>query len=296
MSQNSPKLFSTQFATIMQLLLQQKQSRLRPAVTEAPYVGETANVVDQVAPISMNPVTTRFAPIVRTDADFDLRWVTPSDFDLAQQVDSFDKLKEIINPESHLVQSAVAAANRQIDTTLITAFTGINKTGKAGATNTSPLAANQIAANFGSSGPNVGMSVAKLRRAKRLLMAAEVDLESDPLYCAMAAAQHEDLLSEAQVVSTDFNDRPVLVDGKITMFFGIQFIHTELLAFSSPAIRSNPVWARSGMHLGLWNDIITDVSQRKDLTSLPWQAYVKLSLGATRLEEKKIIEILSSDP
>jgi hypothetical protein len=45
------------------------------------------------------------------------------------------------------------------------------------------------------------------------------------------------------------------------------------------------------MYLGLWNDMEVDISQRKDLSSLPWQAYLKMSAGATRLEEGKIVEI-----
>ena len=54
-----------------------------------------------------------------------------------------------------------------------------------------------------------------------------------------------------------------------------------------------PMWLKSGMGLGVWGDIMTDVSQRKDLTSLPWQVYVKLTIGATRLEEKKVVKIWS---
>jgi hypothetical protein len=41
------------------------------------------------------------------------------------------------------------------------------------------------------------------------------------------------------------------------------------------------------MYLGIWNDIRTDVSQRKDKGGLPWQVYVYGTFGATRLEEKK---------
>jgi hypothetical protein len=43
--------------------------------------------------------------------------------------------------------------------------------------------------------------------------------------------------------------------------------------------------------MGVWEDISTDVSQRKDKRSLPYQAYVKGTFGATRLEEKKVVQI-----
>ena len=42
------------------------------------------------------------------------------------------------------------------------------------------------------------------------------------------------------------------------------------------------------MHVGLWNDISTNISQRHDLQSEPWQAYVYMTAGATRLEEKRV--------
>jgi len=55
-----------------------------------------------------------------------------------------------------------------------------------------------------------------------------------------------------------------------------------------------PVWAKSGMHLGVWGDIQTSISQRHDLQGEPWQAYVKMTMGATRLEEDKIVKILAN--
>jgi hypothetical protein len=122
-------------------------------------------------------------------------------------------------------------------------------------------------------------------------MANEVDLETDPLCCIITAEQHDSLLAEAQIISTDYNDKPVLVDGKINRFLGIDFIHCERLGVDGNSYRRVPVFAKSGMYLGLWNDISTDVSQRKDLQGLPWQVYVYMTAGATRLEEEKIVEI-----
>jgi hypothetical protein len=136
------------------------------------------------------------------------------------------------------------------------------------------------------------LTVAKLREAKRILMAADLDLD-DPmnvLTCAVGATQHDNLLAEAQVISLDFNEKPVLMEGKIVRFLGINFVHTELLE-SSSGDKLIPVWAKSGMHLGLWNDITTDISERKDLQGLPWQAYVYMSAGATRIEEEKVVQI-----
>jgi hypothetical protein len=177
-----------------------------------------------------------------------------------------------------------------MDDLIIDSFFGTAKTGELGATSTSFAAANQVAVNHGSAS-NVGLTVAKLREAKKLLMASQVDLDSDPITAVVTAKQHDNLLAEAQVISMDFNDKPVMVEGKITRFLGINIIHCERLDTDGSSYRRIPVFAKSGMYLGLWNDVTTDISQRKDLQGLPWQAYVYMTAGATRLEENKIIEI-----
>jgi hypothetical protein len=290
MSVNLPNHYVMQFATNIQLLLQQKGSKLRQLVMTGSHVGKQASPVDQIGAIAMQPVTTRFAPMGRVDAPVDRRWVYPSDFDLPQLIDTFDKLRLLIDPSSSYVQNAVFAAGRQMDDLIIDALFGTAKTGEQGGTSTAFPAAQQVAVNHGAAS-NTGLTVAKLREAKKILMAAEVDVDMDPLTCIVTAEQHDNLLAEAQVISTDFNNRPVLVDGKIQQFLGINFVHCERLDVDGSSYRRVPVFAKSGMYLGMWDDVKTDISQRKDLQGLPWQAYVTMSAGATRLEEKKIVEI-----
>lgn len=288
MSVNLPSLYAQQYATNVKWLLQQQGSRLRKCVTEGSYIGEQASPVDQVGKIEMQPVSTRFGAMGRVDAAVDRRWVLPSDFDLPQLIDSFDKLKMLTDPTSVYVQNAVMAAGRQFDRLILAAINGTAKTGKTGTTSTVLPAAQKVAVNFGAAS-NTGLTVAKLREAKRILMAAEVDLETDQIWCAVKAKQHDNLLAEAQIISTDFNDKPVLVEGKITRFLGINFVHTELVENSTNDLV--PVFAKSGVHLGIWNDIKTDVDVRKDLQGMPWQAYVYMSAGATRVEEAKSVQI-----
>jgi len=294
MSINLPSHFVIQYANNIQLLLQQKGSKLRDKVMTGSHVGKQAAPVDQIGSIAMRPVVSRFAPMGRVDAAVDRRWVFPSDFDLPQLIDSFDKLRLLLDPSSSYVQNAVYAAGRQMDDLIISSFFGTAKTGEAGATSTTFPSANQVAVNEGAAS-NTGLTVAKLRKAKRLLMANQVDLESDPITVVVTARQHDDLMAEAQVISMDYTDRPVLMDGKVTRFLGMDFIVCERLGVDGSSYRRVPVFAKSGMYLGIWDDVKTDISQRKDLQSMPWQAYVTMTAGATRLEENKIVEIKCSE-
>ena len=286
-----PTHYAQQYASTIQLLLQQKTSRLSDTVMPFPVTGAKAAVpVDQVGVVEATERTTRFPPITPGNTPTDRPWVYPSDFDWNDLVDSIDKLRVVTDPTSSLATSGTYAMNRAKDRVIIRNFFADRKTGVEGGTTTSFPAAQQISVSFGASGA-VGLTVAKMREAKRLLMAAEVDLETDPIYMPVTAKQHDNLLSEVQIISMDFNEKPVLQEGLITRFLGINFKHTELLALDGSSYRRVPVYAKSGMVLAQWNAITTDISQRKDLAGLPIQVYVYGTFGATRLEEKKVVEI-----
>lgn len=299
MSANLTTLYVSQFSQNIMLLLQQKGSKTRGAVMEGSHVGNQASPVDQVGSVEANKVVSRFSPIVRTDALLDRRWVSPQDYDLAQFIDNFDKLRIIIDPQSSYVQSSVYALGRRIDDEVITAFFGTAKTGNSGTVSTT-FPAGQIVAVNQEATPNTGLTVAKIRAARKLLMKAFVDLDTDPLVALIAASQHDDLLRETQVVNADYNisasGRPVLSeDGMIRRFLGVNFIHCERIVntqfLDGSGFAQVPLYARSGMYLGVWGDVFTSVDRRIDLSSLPWQVYAKGTFGATRIEEKRVVNI-----
>jgi hypothetical protein len=294
MSQLVTTHFVQQYTTNVQLLLQQKGSRLRGSVMEGAHTGEQAVPVDQIGKVTATKRTTRYPDLTPQDTPTDRRWVFPSDYDWNDLVDNADKLRMLIDPMSSYVQNGTYAMGRAMDDEIITAFFGTAKTGKAAGTSTTFPAAQQISVSFGAAAA-VGLTIAKLREAKRLLLAAEVDIDNDPLYCVLTAKQHDNMLGEAQAISLDYNDRPVLVQGKITSFMGFNFLQCERLVTNGSGYRRVPAYAKSGMHLGMWNDIRTDVSQRKSKAGLPWQVYVYGTFGATRLEEAKTVEIPCSE-
>lgn len=298
MSVNITTFYVQQYAKILNELVQQRDSRLRKACSEQRYEGKAGSPVEQVGAIAMQQVTSRYQPMGRVDAPTDRRWVYPSDFDLPQLLDSFDQLRLLIDPKSKFVQNAHFAANRQIDDLIITAMFGTAKTGETGQNSIS--APSFVSVQQGAAAPT-GLTVAKIREAKRQLLANEAIMydASPELYMVAGAKQLDNLLAEAQVISTDFNSeedgKPVLRDGVIHRFLGVNFIHSERLPTGTDDQAGTStklaMWEKTGMHVGLWNDVTTDVSQRKDLQGLPWQAYVYLTAGATRIEEKRIVPV-----
>lgn len=296
MSVNVIPTFQVQeFSTNVNLLLQQQGSKLRNFVMNGMHVGKQASPVDQIGKVAAQKVTSRFQPMGRVDAPTDRRWVFPIDYDLPQMIDHFDKLRLITDPESQYITNAVYAMGRAMDTEIITAFQASAKTGEAGDTTTSFDSNNEIDVAVG--GSNSRLNVAKLRAVRELAMSKHIDLQADPLYCGLTAKDDSALLNEIQIISRDFNgdDRPVLKDGRLERFLGINFVHCELI--ETVAAGTNevnvPVWCKSGMHLGMWQDVQASVSRRNDLQGEPWQAYVIGTFGATRLDEDKVFNIES---
>lgn len=296
MSVNIPTHYVQQYSSNIQLLLQQKGSKLRGLVLSGTHVGKQASPVDQFGAVAAQRVTGRFQAMPRVDAATDRRWVFPVDYDLPQLIDNFDKLRLLTDPSSSYVVNGTYAMGRAMDDEIINAFFGDAKTGETGSTTTSFDTTNQnVARDFGAAAAT-GLTVAKLREAKRILMANEVDLDMDPITAVVTAKQHDDLLKEAQVVSTDFNDKPVLVEGRVVRFLGINIVHSERLETEATnSDRLIPVFAKSGMYLGIWNEIQTSVTKRNDLRSEPFQAYAIGTFGATRLEEDKVVRVLCDE-
>lgn len=296
---NVPSHYYTEFARNIDLLLQQKNSRLGDKVMSGSHSGDKASPVDQVGKVEMQDVTDRFAPMQRTDSPLARRWVSPVASDLQQLLDTFDKLKLLLDPTSTYVQNATAAANRRKDRHIITGFfadalIGVN----GGSTETFGTGLTTAAGqnvSVGVGGSASGLNVAKVKESKRRFMECDLDLEAETLYIAVTANEHDDLLNEIQVISTEFNEKPVLVEGKITRWLGYNFVHTQLLGTGTDDAAGTstmvPAWAKSGMYYGNWQSQVTDISQRKDLRGLPWQAYIMMTGGATRIEKERVQRI-----
>ena len=288
MSQNVPTHYVQQYRGTLDLLLQQKQSIMRGLVTEAPYKGKAAAPVDQVGSLTARRVTTRYPVIGHMDVPTDRRWVYPLDSEVPILIDHFDTLRLMSDPKNAYTMAVHAAANREIDDIIIPAFFADAKTGQEGGTTTSFPAANQISVDLG--GTASGLNVKKIKRGKRRLRENLVD-PSEPIYCAVSAEQMENLMDEVQATSGDFVRGRPMEEGEIKYFYGTNFVITERLKTDASGYRRVPMWVKSGMHLGVWENIVTDMSQRKDLSGLPWQVYTYFTFGATRLEENKTIEI-----
>lgn len=291
-------LYTTQFATNLELLLQQRGSKLRSHVREGFHVGKMASPVNQIGAVSLKQPAGRFVPKNRTDTEFLRPWVFPQEGEIDQLIDSFDELQTIVDPKSQYTENAANAVGRGWDDCLIQNATATRQLGQDASALTSETFNTtnfQIASTFGASAA-AGLTVSKLIEGKRILRHYHNDLESDPLCAVIGSQQEADLLNQVQVVSTEFNDRPVLVDGRVKRFLGYDIEVMERLPQTTVgSVRGVLAFVKSGVYLGIWKDITNRVSIRNDLSGEPWDLYTQVMFGATRTQAGKVIQILCAD-
>ena len=277
--------FVNQFSSNVQLLSQQIGSKLRGAVSEESVTGEKA-YFDQIGSGVAQLRTSRHADTPLMETPHSRRQVSIDTYEYADLVDDADKVRMLIDPTSTYARAAAAAIGRAIDDSIITAATGTAKTGVAGGTDTSMLAANQIAHG------SAGLTVAKLVQANKILDNADVD-PSIPRYIVVGPEQIEDLLNNSTVTSSDYNSIKALVHGEIDTFLGFKFIKSTRLSVAS-SVRTCFAWAEDGIKLAVGKDVMAMIDPRAD-KSYSTQVFYCASFGATRMEEEKVVEIACSE-
>ena len=286
MSDQINTAFVQQYATNVAHLLQQKGSKLRDSVTNGTATGKAAKVVEQVGAVNAVKRTTRHADTPLISTPHSARWTFPVDYEWADLIDDQDKVRMLINPQSPYAVNGAYAMGRAIDDEILGAFFATSKTGENGSTDES-FTGQEVAIDG-----TTNLTIDQLLEGKRILMANEVDLDNDTIYMAITAEQHEDLLGMADIKTIDSNSTKVLVDGRVRAFLGINFITIERIPGEADPYPL-PMWAKSGVHLTVWNDITTKISERED-KSYATQVYVKGTFGATRLELGKVVRILAA--
>lgn len=287
MSTQITTAFVSQFSSNIQMLSQQMGSLLRNAVDVETVNGEKA-FFDQVGSAAAVLRTSRHADTPLIDTPHSRRMVTMSDYEYADLVDDQDKVRLLVDPTSTYARAAAAAMGRAMDDVIISAALGTALTGKDGSTSTAfDTSNNQIAA-----GGN-GLTLAKLIEAKEILDSGDVD-PSIPRYIAVSPKQISNLLNNTTVTSSDYNTVKALAMGEINSFVGFNFIVTNRLGVDGASARRVIAWAMDGLKLAIGREPTARIDERAD-KSYATQIYYAMTLGATRMEEKKVVEVLCAE-
>ncbi len=283
---------STQITTAMvkqyggnvTFLSQQKGSRLRKCVdVETGLRGKEA-FFDQIG-VADDPgtITSRHQDTQYTDTPHARRRVTFIPKYYADLIDDPDKVRTLIDPQNPYAQAAVWTLGRAMDDVIIAAANGTAYTGVDGGTSVALPTAQKVAV------ASAGLTIAKLRSAKEILDAAETDPEEER-FIWYSAKQQTDLLATTEVTSSDYNTVKALVQGEINTFMGFTFVRTERLGLVTTSTRAVIAMIKSGVKLGILEDIMHEIT-RMPTKHYSTQVYSRMDIGATRMEEEKVVEI-----
>ena len=282
MSNQITTAFVQQYSNNVAMLSQQKGSLLRAAVDVESVVGKNA-FFDQIGSATAVKRVSRHASTPQIDTPHARRRVSLVDYEYADIIDNQDKIRTLIDPTSSYAQAAAMALGRAMDDEIISAISGTAFTGETGSTSTALPSAQKITES--STG---GLTIAKLRNAKEIMDSASVD-PSIARYIVVGPKQISDLLGTTEVTSSDFNTVKALSNGEINSFLGFNFIVSNRLSIASNK-RLCLAYAMDGVKLALGQDLMSRIDELPT-KGYATQVYNCMSIGATRMEEEKVVTI-----
>ena len=304
MSSQITTAFVEQYKSNVMDLVQQKGSRLRNAVMSDTVVGKK-KFFEQVGTTNAQLRTSRHADSPLVNTPHLRRSMTLEDYEWGDLIDNADRVRLLIDPQDAYARNAAWAMGRAMDDVIIAAVRGTAYTGVSGGTSglwsaqdgTLGTTDQHVDVDFGATADaHKGLSIAKLIQAREILSTNEVDGDEE-LFCVANAQMMSSLLNQTEIQSADYNSVKALVRGEIDTFLGFKFIHSERGGLSANTSGDTVAtdqacwcWAKSGIQLGIGADIKASIAPRAD-KSFSTYIYYSMSLGATRLEEKKIVEI-----
>ena len=286
MSTQITTAFVEQYSANVTMLAQQMGSVLRSAVDVETIKGKNA-FFDQIGSVTAQVRSSRHGSTPQLDTPHSRRRVSLADYEWADLIDDLDKVRMLIDPTSAYAKAAAAAMGRAMDDVIITALGGSADTGVAGGTAVALPSTQKVSTSAQADGS--GLTIAKLRSAKYILDSNDVD-PSTPRYIVVSPKQIQDLLATTEVTSSDFNTVRALATGTLDSFLGFKFLVSNRLSLANTDDRLVYAFTADAIKLAIGKDVTARIDERAD-KSYATQVYYSMAIGATRMEEKKVVEI-----
>ena len=283
--------FVNQYTANVQLLSQQKGSVLRSCVREESQKGKNG-FYDQIGATAAQKRNERHGDTPLISTPHMRRRVSLVNYDWADLIDNEDKVKMLIDPTSAYSLNAAYAMGRAIDDEIINGFTATAYTGEEGSTPVEFPTSQQIDL----SGP---ITLDALLAAKEKLDAAEIGPEIQR-YFVCSSNVLMSLLKITEITSSDYNTVKALVTGEIDTYLGFKFLHSERLPLNRTTTggglgdRSCFAYAQDGVLLAVGQNPIGRITERGD-KNYATQVFYSDAVGATRMEEKKVVEVIAQE-
>lgn len=321
-----PKHYADMFSANVFYLAQQVKGAIAPYVRQEQHAAGAETVFyDSFKKTRVNKRTERAQQTNLVEVDRDRRAVRADWYDWATVIDKIDTAKTIHKPDNPLVKIATWAFTVNKDEVCYEAALGTAYTGRKGL-DAVVLPDSQKVVAFdpatpASAGNIKPLNIATLARVKRKFREAEVGSQAGMypgagFHFLCKPGQIEQMLNDPMITTIDRNSVKALVQGEVDSFMGFVFHEWNGVETASTSIQYMPdtgeivtgtpsgsissgtavydrcmAWYTDGILLSVGQGLRTKFGERADLSHVK-QIYMDSHLGATRMEEEKVIEVI----
>lgn len=276
-----------QFADDIIHAVQQKNSKLDGTVQRKIGISAEEFYFNKLGTFELQEKTQRYSPTPLADPIHSKRKIISTRFHQGVAIDSFDQDRSIVSLQPNYLEGLRYGASRKKDDIIIGALGGSAYEGKDGTTAVALPSAQKIVSS------SAALTLTKLLAAKEILDAADVDPDLKR-YCVVTAEQITNLLNLTEVKNGDYNTIKALVQGQVDTFLGFKFIQTQKLLTNASSERLCYVYTEKALGIATNKDIKVRVGENPD-KSFAAVAYIELDMGATRVEDKEVVEIACTE-
>lgn len=265
--------------------------------------------------------TNRFGDSPVSEADYSRRRVRRADYDDGQFMDWSDIERMAIDPKAEKLDIMTQKFKRQEDIIVEQAALGVAQGGDEGTTDTAFDTNNIIDVTLGAdaSVTNAGYTYEKLTATMSRFGDNNIDLEYNmPCNIITYHQFYTDMMAQDKFINLDYITRSIVDSSTPTYipnYMGCQWLLTNIVPYMNTAgtgfrvadtdlNQTTGSWAdtdttdinaclsliNDGVLLEISPDITTEIDKRSD-KGFNWYAYLKMGLGAVRMEEEKVIAV-----
>jgi hypothetical protein len=274
MADTQNQIYAQAYGSNIMQLAQQKYSKLMNTVYMRPSVRGKTFFQDQIGQWSLETKGGRNAQTPNNDPVLGRRMGIMVDYHDNRLLDRGDELKAISDPRSAYTIAAAQSIGRKLDDVILSAAVGTAYSGETGSTSVT-------------NGNIVLVTVASLTMARLLAVKKafdDKDVEMEDRYFVANTNLMANLLDLTEATSADYTSIKALVRGEIDTWLGFKWITSTRVPSGNLGI----AYQKYGICLAMADQPLVRTDERSDL-SYSWQVYYELNIGATRLEEDRVV-------
>jgi len=288
MSYTNDTIFINAYNAMKHHLASQANSKLKGLFVEEMANGEK-HFFDRIGTFAVSQLDSLNADIPYQDAQFTRRMCTINKFHNGTLIHDIEKVKMLVDPTNDVVKEIVSAHNRNYDDVLFAAMLGTAATGKDGSGSQAFDTSNQQIAHG-----STGVTLAKLLQAQKILKKNDVDFDNEDIYLIFGPEAEEDILQITNFTSRDFQASQGIIGGKeLPSFRGMKLVFSNRIPDQTAgSVYRVLVMSSRVLKVAKYGDVNVNIDRIAHKGDQPTQIYTTSSIGAVRMEEKLIVDVL----